>query len=1059
MSAQETVSSSRTPPALEELQACPQWVCWRKEARGGKPTKVPYGPRTGALARSDDPATWASYAEAKAARDRRPGRYDGLGYMFSGDYTGIDLDHCVTADGRVDSWAQRWISQLDSYAEYSPSGTGIHVLVRGTVPRGLRRKVPGAPHPEAAIELYCERRYFTITGRHVEDTPPGIEDRPDALQALYVELTAPGQPLQEHASRGGRNAARQLSDHALLEMAMAATSGATFRALWRGDLSGYISPSEADLALCRLLAFWTGRDAARIDRLFRQSGLYRPEKWDRPARAGETYGQGTIARAIAGCRDVYTPGTTPLGGKVIPFPTRRSAATPGVEQLGELPDTELAFVLDCLTREEEGDAQLYAHLFRDRCIYDHTEGAWYEWRSHYWERDECKHALLLASGPLAAVYLEASATLSEQAAREANRIDPTLHDEDTDQLRDRYSRLKAQTAALIERARALRRLKRALHVLTYAQALLTITSGEWDTNPWLLGTKEGVLDLRSGTLRAGQPRDYIRTMIPTAWRGLDEQASRFEQFLREIFADRPEAEREDLVAFLQRALGYGITGHVGEHIFLMLYGEEGRNGKDTLMTVLHHVLGQAAGAVSNDVIIATGKLIAPGAAKPHLCALQGKRLAWASETDRGARFDIGQVKFLTGGGAIPARQLYGRDYAFAPSHLLILLTNHKPHADARDAAFWDRLCLVTFNLRFVDHPAQPNERRRDTTLGKALEAEASGILAWLLRGCLAWQQSGLQVPASVRQARQAYREEEDTLGQFLGECCDMIERASVKASLLYERYKTWAAENTLKAMTGNAFGLEMKKRFAWEREKTGYHYYGIRLLAPHEVVNPGEPPPISGFTPPPAAWRGGGDHLSPDELVNPPAARVDPPEAAPAAHSSLEISSSGEPGEPLHRKTPSREGPNAKSESFWRRGSPGSPGSTIQGDLRQPGEALQPVPEQPKKGVHQNGEAKSSPGPMEAAGDLVNPLGEGVHQGFIRRPLAMGEGEGAKLLAQVKQREASMTKLLWRVPGSGFADAYLPREEYFRRLEVCLESRDPARRQAAIDEMKARVAH
>src|SRR5262249_56204638 len=139
----------------------------------------------------------------------------------------------------------------------------------------------------------------------------------------------------------------------------------------------------------------------------------------------------------------------------------------------------------------------------------------------------------------------------------------------------------------------------------------------------------------------GREGDYLGTVNHTPWRGLDEPAPRFEQFLREIFADRPGAEREDLLAFLQRALGYGITGHVSEHVFLMLYGEEGRNGKDTLMTILHHVLGAAAGAVSNDVIIATGKLTTPGAAKPHLCSLQGKRLAWASETDRAARFDVG----------------------------------------------------------------------------------------------------------------------------------------------------------------------------------------------------------------------------------------------------------------------------------------------------------------------------------------------------------------------------------------------------------------------------------
>src|SRR5205085_4031784 len=153
------------------------------------------------------------------------------------------------------------------------------------------------------------------------------------------------------------------------------------------------------------------------------------------------------------------------------------------------------------------------------------------------------------------------------------------------------------------------------------------------------GTRNGVLDLHTGTLRDGRPSDYVRTIIPATWQGLHAPAPRFEQYLREIFADRAPAERDELIAFLQRALGYGITGNVTEHIFLMLYGEEGRNGKDTLMARLQRVLGSTVGAVSNDVILASSsKLLTPGSAKPHLCALPGKRIVWASETSKGARF-------------------------------------------------------------------------------------------------------------------------------------------------------------------------------------------------------------------------------------------------------------------------------------------------------------------------------------------------------------------------------------------------------------------------------------
>jgi putative DNA primase/helicase len=1038
MSIQETVSSNNTPPALEELQARPQWVCWRKEARGGKPTKVPYNPRTGALARSDDPATWASYAQAQAAWDKRSHRYDGLGYMFAGDYTGIDLDQCVNAASTIDPWAQEVLDRLPSYAEYSPSGSGIHILVRGTIPGGTRRPVPGAPNPLAAIEMYSERRYFTVTGHQVAGTPPTIESCPDLLR-VYTELTMLRRAQDTARSDAHHHEAVALSDDALIEKALAGRNRARFRALWSGASTGYASPSEADLALCRLLAFWTGKDAARMDRLYRRSGLYQQEhrqlKWDRPARAGETYGQGTIARAIAGCRQIYEQGVAARPDhkglpdhkgqgwhhpdhkglyehKVIPFPTRRSAATPGMEALGPLPETELAFVLDCLTREEEGDARLYAHLFRDKCVYDHTEGAWYEWHAHFWERDECKHALLLASGPLAAVYLEASATLSEQAAQEARRIDPQLHDEETDQLRERYTRLKAQTAALIERARALRRLHRAQAVLTYAQALLTITADQWDTNPWLLGTRQGTLDLRTGTLHPGQPQESIRTVIPTPWRGLEERAPRFERFLQEIFADRPDSERKELLTFLQRALGYGITGHVSEHIFLMLYGEEGRNGKDTLMTVLQRVLGHTVGAVSNDVIIASGKFTTPGAAKPHLCALQGKRIAWASETDRGARFDVGQVKFLTGGGAIPARQLYGRDYVFEPSHLLILLTNHKPHADARDAAFWDRLCPILFTLRFVDQPTLPNERQRDTRLARALEAEVSGILAWLVCGCLAWQQDGLQVPASVLQARHEYRGEEDTLGQFLQECCLQSEGASVKAGQVYEHYKIWAQHNTLKPMTGLAFGLEMKKRFLCKRDKRGMCYVGLALVAEEEATGVG-----SCSTPESAQDGARGPHISSSGVGS-----WTTPGSAQDGARGPQISSSGVGCVGVSQKLP-HEGSQNENPKVSRNPYTPYTSSSI-------GEAFQQPPR---------------PVDVPFSGSELPYTGN-------------DEQKVQQLLELVRKKEAGMTNLLWHVPGSGFEDGYLLYEEYFRRLEVCLASRDPARRQAAIDEMNARVA-
>jgi putative DNA primase/helicase len=500
--------------------------------------------------------------------------------------------------------------------------------------------------------------------------------------------------------------------------------------------------------------------------------------------------------------------------------------------LPHFPHVRLDEVLRCHSMGEWGDALLFAHLFEHVCVYDHHEKAWYVWQRHFWKRDDIGRIRQFVSGKLASAYLDASALLSLRLSEPTSLLSGVDMPE-LEHGQENQEQVKKLVKGLATRAFALRSLSRNNNILAFASTdeRLAVTSEVWDTDSWLLGTYEGVLDLKTGVLRVGKPQDYIRTIIPSAWRGLNEHAPRFMQFLQEVFADRHEDERSALISFLQRALGYGITGLVTEHIFLLLSGEEGRNGKDTLMSILQHVLGATVGAVSNDVIIANGKMNAPGAAKPHLCSLQGKRIAWASETDKGDRFDIGQVKFLTGGGTIPARQLYGKEYAFAPSHLLVLLTNNRPHADAKDKAFWERICPITFHMRFVDHPSGPYERKKDGLVSTALKSEASGILAWLVRGCLEWQQQGLEIPESVLRERATYREEEDILQQFVADCCVVAPDAHVKSSALFERYKQWAEENVVKKMNGTAFGLEMKRTFQQRRNNQGSYYIGIGLSA------------------------------------------------------------------------------------------------------------------------------------------------------------------------------------------------------------------------------------
>jgi putative DNA primase/helicase len=473
-------------------------------------------------------------------------------------------------------------------------------------------------------------------------------------------------------------------------------------------------------------------------------------------------------------------------------------------------------ILTALGGEEAGDAQLFATLYRDRVRYDHSDKMWYLWAGHVWREDRRGLVRLLITGQLSSQYLALAATLNSRAAGDPDK--------------------QKVVDALQARARNLRRLKRIQAVLQLAQSYLPITGEQWDSDPFLLPCVSGVIDLRTGEHRAGQPTEYLRRSAPVAWSGLDAAAPRWEQFLREVFAG---LDRDALIEFLHRLFGCAMTGQATEHVFPIFWGPRGRNGKDTLLTAIERVLGPLAGPVSRDVILA-GKR-ASDAPTPSLCSLQGMRLAWASETGQETRLNAAQVKQVTGGGSVRARKLYGNEFTFRPSHMLCLLTNYKPTAPADDAALFERIKLVPFTNRFLDDPdpQAANECKRDPRLGEKLAAEGAGILAWLVRGALAWQRDGLQTPDCVRLATTDYQQEEDLLGQFIEACCYVGDGAQVRGAALYAAYAAWAKSMNLEPLTGTAFGKRMGDRFSKKKEGT-IIYQGIGLRAPDtEAHGPG----------------------------------------------------------------------------------------------------------------------------------------------------------------------------------------------------------------------------
>ncbi|SEP14477.1 hypothetical protein SAMN04487948_11678 [Halogranum amylolyticum] len=262
-------------------------------------------PGVGSFASSTDPETWADFETAVAYLER--GRADGVGFVFTEEdpIVGVDLDDCRDPEsGDVDDDAQDIITRLESYTEVSPSGTGYHVLIQGALPDRRNRR--------GKIECYDTARFFTVTGDRVTGTPTAVSQRQDALEAIHREYIAEESTqatdtltgVTEHEESSSNTS---LNDDTLLEKASNASNGAKFDRLWNGSTSGYDSNSEADMALCCLLAFWSGGDTAQMDQLFRQSGLIR-EKWDEVHYAdGSTYGEKTIERAVERTSEFYEP--------------------------------------------------------------------------------------------------------------------------------------------------------------------------------------------------------------------------------------------------------------------------------------------------------------------------------------------------------------------------------------------------------------------------------------------------------------------------------------------------------------------------------------------------------------------------------------------------------------------------------------------------------------------------------------------------------------------------------------------------------------------------------
>jgi putative DNA primase/helicase len=430
---------------------------------------------------------------------------------------------------------------------------------------------------------------------------------------------------------------------------------------------------------------------------------------------------------------------------------------------------------------DSGNAELLSALFGDSLQYDHRRGRWLLWGGHVWQEPTTGELVVLA---------KFAARFRYGAASDAGNEDQ-------------------RKWAFGSESRA--RIDNALHLGRSEPRIANDGSG-WDTDPYLLGASNGLVDLRTGELRTGRRDDRV-TMRVRAPFDPNACAPRWEAFVQEVFDGD-----QELIAFVHRAVGHSLTGDVREQCFFMCYGK-GMNGKSVMLNTVRYLLGDYAG----DTPFSTLELSARSSIPAELASILGKRFVTALETSDTARLNEARIKLLTGGDAVTCRQLYKPLFTYEPTYKFWLACNHKPVVHDDSEGFWRRVMMVPFTRHF-------GGGREDRRLAEKLRNEGAGILAWCVRGALAWAEQGLAPPDQVRAATQEFRVEADPLGAFVEDCCAIGPEQTAKAAELHQAYTQWCDRSGIRLrerLNETQFGRRMSDRFEKTRTKAGRVYKGI----------------------------------------------------------------------------------------------------------------------------------------------------------------------------------------------------------------------------------------
>lgn len=757
-----TTYLSNIPDELKQLK---NWCVWKFENRNGKRTKIPFNAETGEFAKSNDKRTWSSYETAVNAEG-----VDGIGFFFEPPYLGIDIDdidddlHRFKQGDKLDNIVSEFNEAFKSYTEVSPSGNGLHIIVKGKIPGSRRRK--------GNIEMYDSGRFFTMTGKTIGKYKDVTEVSEQVFKTIY-EKYLPDNTVKYPTTNNYQQNIHNLSEIDVINEIYKSKQAKLFDDLMKGNYEPYYtSHSEADMALANILAFWCARDYSQMDSIFRQSNLYR-DKWDEK-RKNSTYGEQTLFKAINEANNIYTPKQQTEDN---PLRYALSKLFDNQEETKEFP---------IRSYDDTGNADRFIDRYGNLYKYSYIANKFYIYDGMKWKIDD--------KGSIRKLIDEMIESIKDEKI---------IHGDDVteEEAREFFQKYYKKT-------RGTQAKKNIMNELMHRRPA---TPDDFDRDDMLINVANGYIDLTSRELYKHDINkmfsqitntDYTEKMQPAVW--LD--------FLNDIFAGD-----QEVIRYIQKALGYSLTGSTREQIMFILFGK-GRNGKSIFVEVISEILGD----YSNNMQAKSLMVKKNDNVNTDIARLSKARFVTSSEPNEGFRFDEGLIKQLTGGDKVTARFLYAEEFEYTPKFKIWVSTNHKPIIRGTDDGIWRRLVLIPFDVQIP-------EEKVDKDLKYKLLREAPAILNWMAEGAYMWMQEGLAMPEKLKEASKAYRNEMDVIEQFIEDECKRVDDAKVKANELYELYKRWANDNGAYKMSNKDFGQKMKEKFKYKRLKTGMYYFGIEI--------------------------------------------------------------------------------------------------------------------------------------------------------------------------------------------------------------------------------------